>query len=102
MPRCSHSWWCFETPWEELVVLHKLQSSNMEQKKVVSAGIRRALGCWQAPGREFWQHYFLGLEICCLVHSDALKDACGCCPFCTFFAKTVMCLESSPTCQDML
>lgn len=72
------------------MVLRKLQSSNLEQRKVVSAGIRSALACWQAPGREFWQHYFLGQEICCLVRSGARKAACGYCPFCTLFAKTDM------------
>lgn len=51
-----------------------------EQRKVISAGIRSAVACWWAPGREFWQCYFLGLEMCCLVHSDALKAAHRYCP----------------------
>lgn len=62
----------------------------MEQRKVVSAGIRSAVACWQAPGSEFWQCYFLGLEICRLVHSDALKSAHRYCPFCTLSAKIEM------------
>lgn len=81
-------------------MLHKLQSSNLEQRKVVSAGTRRALACWHVPGREFWQRRFLGWEMCRLVHSDALRAACGCCPFCPLLAKNLF--GVFPKCQDML